>query len=103
MAGDDDRAMAAKDDATTIPASSEDRLDPALLKLAGIVLAFRVVQGIGGGMLLPLLQAILAQAAGPQRLGRLIAAIAVPALLAPVVGSVASPRPEPEEGSAEAR
>jgi EmrB/QacA subfamily drug resistance transporter len=55
---------------------------------AGSLIAFRVVQGIGGGMLLPLLQAILAQAAGPQRLGRLIAAIAVPALVAPVVGPV---------------
>jgi EmrB/QacA subfamily drug resistance transporter len=46
------------------------------------------VQGIGGGLLLPLLQTILAQAAGPQRLGRLIAAIAVPALVAPIVGPV---------------
>ena len=52
------------------------------------LIAFRVVQGIGGGMLLPLLQTILAQAAGPQRLGRLIAAIAVPALVAPIVGPV---------------
>jgi EmrB/QacA subfamily drug resistance transporter len=54
----------------------------------GSLIAFRVVQGIGGGLLLPLLQTILAQAAGPQRLGRLIAAIAVPALLAPIVGPV---------------
>jgi EmrB/QacA subfamily drug resistance transporter len=55
---------------------------------AGSLIAFRVVQGIGGGLLLPLLQTILAQAAGPQRLGRLIAAIAVPALVAPIVGPV---------------
>jgi EmrB/QacA subfamily drug resistance transporter len=55
---------------------------------AGSLVAFRVVQGIGGGLLLPLLQTILAQAAGPQRLGRLIAAIAVPALVAPIVGPV---------------
>jgi MFS family permease len=31
----------------------------------GSLIAFRVVQGIGGGLLLPLLQTILAQAAGP--------------------------------------
>jgi EmrB/QacA subfamily drug resistance transporter len=55
---------------------------------AGSLIAFRVVQGIGGGLLLPLMQTILAQAAGPQRLGRLIAAIAVPALVAPIVGPV---------------
>ena len=35
-----------------------------------------------------LLQTILAQAAGPQRLGRLISAIAVPAVVAPIVGPV---------------
>jgi EmrB/QacA subfamily drug resistance transporter len=55
---------------------------------AGSLIVFRVVQGIGGGMMLPLLSTILAQAAGPQRLGRLAAAIAVPALVAPIVGPV---------------
>lgn len=55
---------------------------------AGSLIAFRVVQGIGGGLLLPLLRTILAQAAGPRRLGRLMAAIAVPALVAPIVGPV---------------
>jgi EmrB/QacA subfamily drug resistance transporter len=55
---------------------------------AGSLIAFRVVQGVGGGMMLPLLSTILAQAAGPQRLGRLAAAIAVPALVAPIVGPV---------------
>ena len=52
------------------------------------LIAFRVVQGIGGGMMLPLLQTILAQAAGPRRLGRLMSAVAVPALVAPIVGPV---------------
>ncbi len=55
---------------------------------SGSLIAFRVVQGIGGGMTLPLIQTILAQAAGPRRLGRLTAAIAVPALVAPIVGPV---------------
>ena len=52
------------------------------------LIAFRVVQGIGGGLMLPLLQTILAQAAGPRRLGRLMSAVAVPALVAPIVGPV---------------
>ncbi|WP_235488512.1 MFS transporter, partial [Frankia sp. AvcI1] len=39
-------------------------------------------------MLLPLMQTILAQAAGPARLGRLMATVAVPALLTPVLGPV---------------
>ena len=55
---------------------------------AGSLIGFRVLQGIGGGMLLPLLQTMLAQAAGPRRLGRLTSVIAVPALLAPIVGPV---------------
>jgi EmrB/QacA subfamily drug resistance transporter len=55
---------------------------------AGSLIAFRTVQGAGGGLLIPLMQAILAQAAGPRRLGRLMAAVAVPALVAPIVGPV---------------
>jgi EmrB/QacA subfamily drug resistance transporter len=55
---------------------------------AGSLIAFRVVQGVGGGMLLPLAQTILAQAAGPQRLGRVMAAVGVPAMLGPVLGPV---------------
>jgi EmrB/QacA subfamily drug resistance transporter len=52
------------------------------------LIAFRVLQGVGGGMLLPLAQMILAQAAGPERLGRVMAAVAVPAMLGPVLGPV---------------
>ncbi|CAO5243173.1 MDR family MFS transporter [Frankia sp. AgKG'84/4] len=55
---------------------------------AGSLIAFRVVQGLGGGLLLPLMQTILVQAAGPQRIGRLMAAVSVPALLTPVLGPV---------------
>jgi EmrB/QacA subfamily drug resistance transporter len=52
------------------------------------LIAFRVLQGLGGGMILPLAQAILAVAAGPQRLGRMMSAIGVPAMLGPVLGPV---------------
>ncbi|MFI5955089.1 DHA2 family efflux MFS transporter permease subunit [Cryptosporangium sp. NPDC051539] len=52
------------------------------------LIAFRVVQGVGAGMILPLMQSILAIAAGPQRLGRVMATIGVPALLGPVLGPI---------------
>jgi EmrB/QacA subfamily drug resistance transporter len=54
----------------------------------GALIAFRVVQGLGGGMIMPLGQTILAQAAGPQRMGRVMSIIGVPLLLAPIIGPV---------------
>src|ERR1043166_5652087 len=54
----------------------------------GSLIAFRVVQGLGAGMILPIGQTILAQAAGPQRMGRVMSVIGVPMLLAPVFGPV---------------
>jgi EmrB/QacA subfamily drug resistance transporter len=52
------------------------------------LIAFRVVQGIGGGMLMPVGQAMLARAGGPERMGRMMSVISVPAMLAPVLGPV---------------
>ena len=52
----------------------------------GSLVAFRVLQGLGAGMILPIGQTILAQAAGPQRMGRVMSVIGVPMLLAPVFG-----------------
>jgi EmrB/QacA subfamily drug resistance transporter len=54
----------------------------------GSLIAFRVVQGIGGGMIMPLGQTILAQAAGPKRMGRVMSIVGVPLLLAPIAGPV---------------
>src|SRR6266536_6704358 len=54
----------------------------------GALIAFRVLQGLGAGMILPVGQTILAQAAGPQRMGRVMSVIFVPMLLAPVFGPV---------------
>src|SRR5262245_49806693 len=50
----------------------------ALAWSIGSLIAFRVVQGLGGGMILPVGQTMLAQAAGPQRLGRVMSVIGVP-------------------------
>src|ERR1044071_639664 len=52
------------------------------------LIAFRVLQGFGGGMILPIGQAILAQAAGPQRMGRVMSVIGVPMLLGPILGPI---------------
>jgi EmrB/QacA subfamily drug resistance transporter len=55
---------------------------------AGSLIAFRALQGLGGGMIIPLIQTILAQAAGPDRVGRVMAVVGVPAMLGPVLGPV---------------
>ncbi|WP_454111227.1 DHA2 family efflux MFS transporter permease subunit [Leifsonia shinshuensis] len=49
---------------------------------------FRVLQGIGGGMVLPITFSILTRAAGPARLGQAMVAVALPAQVAPILGSV---------------
>ena len=54
----------------------------------GSLIAFRVLQGIGGGMIMPLGQTILAQRAGPQRMGRVMSIVGLPMLLAPIAGPV---------------
>ncbi|MCK2217877.1 DHA2 family efflux MFS transporter permease subunit [Actinomadura sp. ATCC 31491] len=53
---------------------------------AGSLVAFRAAQGLGGGLLMPVGQAMLAQAAGKERMGRAMALISVPAMLVPVLG-----------------
>ena len=53
---------------------------------AGSLIAFRVLQGLGGGMILPIGQTILARAAGPQRIGRVMSIVGIPMLLGPVLG-----------------
>ena len=50
------------------------------------LVVFRVLQGIGGGMILPVGQLMMAEAAGPQRMGRVMSIVAVPAMLAPILG-----------------
>ena len=54
----------------------------------GALIVFRVLQGFGGGLLMPVGQTILAQAAGPQRFGRVMSVVGVPMLLGPIFGPV---------------
>ncbi|MYS45054.1 DHA2 family efflux MFS transporter permease subunit [Streptomyces sp. SID5998] len=53
------------------------------------LIVFRVVQGLGGGLLPPTGQALLARIAGPARTGRVISVVAVVPLLSPVLGPLA--------------
>ncbi|WP_166389287.1 DHA2 family efflux MFS transporter permease subunit [Nocardioides ochotonae] len=53
-----------------------------------MLVAFRVVQGLGGGMLVPLGMTILTRAAGPERIGRVMAVMGIPMLLGPICGPI---------------
>jgi EmrB/QacA subfamily drug resistance transporter len=53
-----------------------------------VLIAFRVLQGLGGGMLMPLGMTIMTRAAGPHRMGRLMAILGVPMLLGPIMGPI---------------
>src|SRR5204863_5535817 len=50
------------------------------------LILFRVLQGVGSGMILPIGQLMMADAAGPKRMGRVMSIVAVPAMLAPILG-----------------
>src|SRR5437588_1893277 len=50
------------------------------------LIIFRVVQGVGGGMLMPLGMMMMAGAAGPKRMGRVMSIVSMPMMLAPILG-----------------
>jgi EmrB/QacA subfamily drug resistance transporter len=52
------------------------------------LIAFRVVQGIGGGAMLPLMTTIIMQAARGRDLGRLMSVVALPTAVGPILGPV---------------
>src|SRR6185312_6789504 len=54
----------------------------------GQLIGYRVLQGLGGGMLMPLGMTIMTRAAGPHRIGRLMAVLGIPMLLGPIGGPI---------------
>src|SRR5690606_7498193 len=56
---------------------------------AGSLVGFRVVQGLGAGVLDPLVLVLLARAAGPRRAGRVMGLMGVVLSLGPVLGPLA--------------
>jgi EmrB/QacA subfamily drug resistance transporter len=66
-------------------------LGSGLCGLAGSttsLVLFRVLQGVGGGMIMPVGQMIMAEVAGPKRMGRVMGVTVMPAMLAPILGPV---------------
>ncbi|MCX4780132.1 DHA2 family efflux MFS transporter permease subunit [Streptomyces sp. NBC_01264] len=55
---------------------------------AGSLIAFRAVQGLGGGLLMPVGMAMVMRTADPARLGRVMALLGLPIIVGPVAGPV---------------
>src|SRR5690349_6924682 len=53
-----------------------------------LLVTYRVLQGLAGGMLMPLGMTILTRAAGPERVGRVMAVLGIPMLLGPIFGPI---------------
>jgi EmrB/QacA subfamily drug resistance transporter len=49
---------------------------------------YRVLQGLGGGMLMPLGMTIMTHKAGPQNVGRVMAILGIPMMLGPIGGPI---------------
>jgi EmrB/QacA subfamily drug resistance transporter len=60
----------------------------ALASSSGELIFFRVLQGCGGGMLVPVGFTLIAQSAGPRQMGRALALVGVPILLGPILGPI---------------
>ena len=54
----------------------------------GSLIAFRVIQGLGGGLMMPIMQTMIVRAAGGQNLGRVMAIVGLPVLIGPILGPV---------------
>ncbi|HXB65365.1 MAG TPA: MDR family MFS transporter [Solirubrobacteraceae bacterium] len=52
------------------------------------LVVFRVLQGMGGGMIMPLAMMIMAKVAGPQQMGKVMGVVSMPAMIAPILGPV---------------
>jgi EmrB/QacA subfamily drug resistance transporter len=55
---------------------------------AGSLIAFRALQGVGGGVLMPLMSTIVVQTAGGKNIGRIMSIIGLPVVFGPILGPV---------------
>ncbi|WP_436535108.1 DHA2 family efflux MFS transporter permease subunit [Actinoplanes sp. HUAS TT8] len=55
---------------------------------AGTLIGFRVVQGLGGGAMMPLMTTMVMQSVRGKDIGRLMSVVALPAALGPILGPV---------------
>jgi EmrB/QacA subfamily drug resistance transporter len=54
----------------------------------GSLIAFRVIQGMGGGLMMPIMQTLVVRATGGEKLGKLMAIVGLPVLIGPILGPV---------------
>ena len=54
----------------------------------GSLIGFRLLQGLGGGMIVPVVQSVLAAAAGPSRVAKAMGLISIPLTLGPILGPI---------------
>ena len=52
------------------------------------MIVFRVIQGVGAGLMMPTLQTELVQVSGGRNLGRIMSIVSIPGLLGPILGPV---------------
>ncbi|WP_243105978.1 MDR family MFS transporter [Clostridium fermenticellae] len=52
------------------------------------IIVFRIIQGTGAGLLMPVLQTELVQISGGRNLGQIMSIVSIPALLGPILGPV---------------
>ncbi|HEX4011680.1 MAG TPA: DHA2 family efflux MFS transporter permease subunit [Solirubrobacteraceae bacterium] len=55
---------------------------------AASLILFRVLQGFGGGLIMPAVMTIMTKKAGPNRMGRVMGVLGVPMLIAPIIGPI---------------
>jgi EmrB/QacA subfamily drug resistance transporter len=55
---------------------------------AETLIFFRILQGLGGGMIMPAGMTILTQAAGPKRVGQVMSVVGIPMLIGPIGGPI---------------
>jgi EmrB/QacA subfamily drug resistance transporter len=55
---------------------------------SGSLIFFRILQGLGGGMIMPAVMTIMTKKAGPSRMGRVMGVLGVPMLIAPIAGPI---------------
>ncbi|HXW29256.1 MAG TPA: DHA2 family efflux MFS transporter permease subunit [Xanthobacteraceae bacterium] len=55
---------------------------------AGSLIVFRLLQGLGGGMIVPCGMTIVTHAAGAKRIGRVMGIVGAPMLMAPILGPI---------------
>lgn len=52
------------------------------------LILFRAIQGLGGGLMMPIMQTMVVRATGGEKLGKLMAIVGLPVLLGPILGPV---------------